>query len=177
MVFEQTSRLTALAIFSLVSLSAPGLAGAHGAPEADNLPEMRVQARITQQPDIRGLTAMILNAPRPGILFRYRGTDTLTVLGQENEDFLRFQGVEVWANAESPSWQALPNHSSDARKTGWIALSESGSFGWMDPRLAKLEAAHHDSEAKTWSIRVETASGDVEEVSGTLTFVPLSTGD
>ena len=66
-----------LVLFGLMPLLASSPAGAHGAPDAEGAPSEIVQARITEQPNIQGLNAMILDAPRPGILLSYRGDTPL----------------------------------------------------------------------------------------------------
>ena len=76
-----------LVLFGLLPLMASAPAGAHGAPDAEGAPSEIVQARITKQPNIQGLNAMILDAPRPGILLSYRGDTPLTVLGTQDEAF------------------------------------------------------------------------------------------
>lgn len=184
MTIGQTGTTVAgLVLFGLASLSAPGLAGAHGAPDAEGVPEGIVKARITDHPDIQGLSAMILDAPRPGIMFRYKGENPLTVLGMEGEAFLRFTRTEVAVNTNSPSWKALPDRSempesgsSDGQaseQTTWMTLSRSGSFGWLDPRLNALQDAHSDGSTQTWSIAIGTADGGTDHVGGRLTFTPL----
>lgn len=169
-------------LFGLVSLSASALAGAHGAPEVEGVPEGIVKAHITDRPDIPGFSAMILDAPRPGILVRYQGEQPLTVLGQNGEAFLRFTRTEVAVNTNSPSWQALPNQpampetaSGSAQGTeqvAWMTLSQSGSFGWLDPRLNALQDTHGKSGAEAWSIELGTPDGSTDRLAGMLTFTP-----
>lgn len=170
--------LAGLVLFGLASLSASGLAGAHGALELEGVPEGIFKARITERPDIQGLSAMILDAPRPGILLRYNGEKPLNVLGMDGELFLRFTRTEVSANTNSPSWKALPNQSvaiteQDSGQAVWMALSRSGSFAWLDPRLNTFEDAHSADGPQTWSIAVAYADGDTDHIAGTLTFTPL----
>ena len=154
------------------SPSAP--AGAHGAPDAGGTPSEIVQARITKQPNIQGLNAMILDAPRPGILLSYRGDTPLTVLGTQDEAFLRFTGKTVMVNTDSPSWQALPNAPAllgtpSEERDRWATLSQSTSFGWLDPRLAAMENMHHrEPEHQSWSITLQTASGETAMITGEL---------
>lgn len=175
--------MAGLVLFGLASLSAPGLAGAHGAPEVEGVPEGFVKARITDRPDIEGLSAMILDAPRPGIMLRYKGEKPLTVLGTDGEAFLRFTRTEVAVNTNSPSWRSLPNRSpatepvsgdgQQAGHTSWMTLSQSGSFGWLDPRLNALEDSHSGDGSQTWSIALGTADGGTDHIGGRLTFTPL----
>lgn len=176
---QTRTRVAGLVMFGLASLSATGLAGAHGAPEVAGVPEGIVKANITEHPDIQGLNAMILDAPRPGIMLRYQGKQSLTVLGMNGEAFLRFTGTEVAVNINSPSWKALPNREkrpdslSDTGQTTWVTLSQSGSFGWLDPRLNVLHDARAETGAQTWSIALSTADGKTDHVGGKLTFTPF----
>lgn len=163
-------RLTSMVMFGLASLSGSGLAGAHGAPDAEGVPEGIVQARITHQPDIPGFNAVILDAPRPGIMLSYKGEHSLTVLGSDQEDFLRFRGSEVMGNPQSPSWQAIPNNTLDDEKIEWVSLSQSSSFAWMDPRLSSQTDIHQGSEPEQWSIPVKLANGEIDRIAGTLSY-------
>ena len=163
-----------LVLFGLLPLVASAPAGAHGAPDAEGAPSEIVQARITEQPNIQGLNAMILDAPRPGILLSYRGDTPLTVLGTQDEAFLRFTGKTVMVNTDSPSWQALPNAPAllgtpSEERDRWATLSQSTSFGWLDPRLAAMENMHHrEPEHQSWSITLQTASGETAMITGEL---------
>ena len=163
-----------LVFFGLLPLMDSAPAGAHGAPDAGGTPSEIVQARITKQPNIQGLNAMILDAPRPGILLSYRGDTPLTVLGTQDEAFLRFTGKTVMVNTDSPSWQALPNAPAllgtpSEERDRWATLSQSTSFGWLDPRLAAMENMHHrEPEHQSWSITLQTASGETAMITGEL---------
>lgn len=170
------ARLAGLALFGLASLSAPGLAGAHGAPDVEGAPEGIVKARITHQPDIPGLSAIILDAPRPGIMLRYEGSETLTVLGTEGEDFLTFSRTEVTANPQSPSWQGLPNNLAEPDHPFRVELSQTGSYGWLDPRLDASEDMHHKGSTSDWTIEIRTTGDDTAHISGTLSYVPIGNG-
>ncbi|MBW7472211.1 hypothetical protein QQF73_14195 [Marinobacter sp. M216] len=183
MTFGHTrSGIVSLVLFGLASLSASGLTAAHGAPEAGDLPEGLVKARITERPDIPGLSAMILDAPRPGIMLRYQGERPLTVMGMEGEAFLRFTRTEVQVNTHSPSWQALPNRSAqpdadigqEPGEVTWMALSQSGSYGWLDPRLDTRKVGHGQTGGpKTWTIAIQTEQGETRRIGGELEFTPL----
>lgn len=146
---------------------------AHGSPEVDNVPERVVKATITQQPDITGLHAMILDAPRPGIMLRYQGNDTLTVLGSDGSAFLRFTKSQVQGNVNSNEWQHLPNipKGLTANDEGWVTLSESGSYAWLDARLNALHDAQHAPTApKDWTIAIARQDEPRTKVQGQLQF-------
>ncbi|MTI97488.1 MAG: hypothetical protein FH752_02590 [Marinobacter adhaerens] len=168
-----------LVLFGLLPLMAAAPAGAHGAPDAEGAPSEIIQARITKQPNIQGLTAMILDGPRPGILLSYRGDTPLTVLGTQSEAFLRFTGKTVLVNTDSPSWRALPNAPNPAGRIDdvsgeWALLSQSANFGWLDPRLEAKKSMHHqEKELRGWSIPLQTASGQTATIDGELRLKPL----
>lgn len=171
---EQTGcRLAALVLFGLASLSASGLAGAHGAPETEEVPDGIVKARIAHQPDIPGLSAIILDAPRPGILLRYKGEEPLTVLGTDGKAFIRFTRTDVTVNTDSPSWKALPNRSTEPGQTAWVTMSQSGAFGWLDSRLNGLHDTDGGRGPKTWSIEVTTARNGADRIAGDLTYLRI----
>ncbi|MBD3642174.1 MAG: hypothetical protein HUJ18_14365 [Marinobacter sp.] len=177
------AELNALLVSGLILLSAPGLAGAHGAPEADEIPDGFVKASITSYPDIQGLSALVLDAPRPGIMLRYRGSERLTVIGTEGEKFLRFTRDTVEVNIASASWKKLPNaprladnaatRADPSGPASWRTLSRSGSFSWLDPRLNGQRDGPARKDAGTWSIAVETAAGNIDHIRGTLSFKPI----
>ncbi|EDM47884.1 hypothetical protein [Marinobacter algicola] len=167
------NHLVSLVIGGLTALVASGLAGAHGAPEVEGVPDGIVKAQITKHPDIPGLSAMILDAPRPGILLRYKGEEPLTVLGADGEAFIRFTRTEVTVNTNSPSWKALPNPSAEAEETSWVTLSQSGSFGWLDARLNALHDTEDTRANHPWSIPLTTERGDIGRIEGNLTFTPI----
>lgn len=179
---QTRTNLVGMVLFGLATLAASGLAGAHGAPELDGVPAGIVKAHITERADIAGLSAMILDAPRPGILLRYNGDTPLTVLGLDGEDFLRFTRSEVAVNINSPSWKALPNSTSladtgelderESDQAAWVTLSQSGNFAWLDPRLDVLKDAHEKREPQAWSIALALAGGEPDHIGGLLTFTP-----
>ncbi len=67
---QTRTAFTGLVMFGLACLTVSGLADAHGALELDDVTEGIVLASITDRANIQGLTAMILSAPRPGIMLR-----------------------------------------------------------------------------------------------------------
>lgn len=178
---QTRTAFTGLVLFGLACLSAPGLAGAHGALELDDVPEGFVKASITDRSAIEGLNAMILSAPRPGIMLRYSGEQPITVLGMQGEAFLLFSRTGVSVNSNSPSWAALnagatpvaksSTASDSSKEPSWVTLSESGSFSWLDPRLNAMKDRHHGGDtSKQWSIPLMRADGKTDQISGMLTY-------
>jgi hypothetical protein len=178
---QTRTAFSGLILFGLVCLSASGLAGAHGALELDDVPEGFVKASITDRSNIQGLNAMILSAPRPGIMLRYSGEKPVTVLGMEGEAFLLFSQDGVSVNTRSPSWEASSDSStpvaqpSTAGDTGeepaWVSLSDAGNFSWLDPRLNTMADVHHTADTQQeWSIALRGPNGEVDHISGVLMF-------
>jgi hypothetical protein len=169
-------------VLCVTTLAASGLAGAHGAPEAENVPSRRIAASIERNPQIDGFNAMIIDAPSPAILVTYRGEETAMIQGTEGEPFLLFTGQRVMANAHSRSWQKLGRHqpvhgNGEGEPSGgisWVEVSGSGSYGWVDPRLSGELLRHSGaSNGMHWSIPVTTASTGTTAVTGRMRSVPV----
>ncbi len=90
----------------------------------------------------------------------------------------------VWVNTKSPSWDAANNlitpvtpASTDAHlndQPTWIALPDSGSFGWLDPRLNATASSTYETDAQQeWTITLIRADGKTDRISGILTFRPF----
>lgn len=174
-------RPLSILLLCMMTLSASGLAAAHGAPDAENLPSHRVAAIIEQNPEIEGFSALIIDAPQPAILVTYRGEETALIEGTEGEPFLLFTGQRVMANAHSRSWQKLGRHQPVPRKVqgempggiNWVEVSGSGSFGWLDPRLTGELLRHsRDSNDMTWAIPINTSTGTTA-ITGRITSIPV----
>lgn len=108
---------------------------------------------------------MVLEAPRPGLLLSYRGERALTILGEDREPMLRFTGTGVEANLTSPTFMSSTGRN-DAQETQdgpWSPVSGSGTYGWMDPRLAV--SANH---TERWEVKITDGSGNHFELRGTL---------
>jgi hypothetical protein len=68
----------------------------------------------------------------------------------------------------------LPNSQSEPDQSSWVSLSQSGSYGWLDPRLAAKGDNHHGSETREWFIQIRTINGDTVRIAGTLTYQSIS---
>ncbi|WP_372987641.1 hypothetical protein [Marinobacter sp.] len=140
-----------------------GPALGHGAPETGKTPDSRMSAAITAAPVIAGLDVMILDAPRPGLLLSYRGEQVLTVLGKDQEPMLRITERGVSANQDSPTYRLSDERQIQAQPSGWTTVSESGTYGWMDPRLA-VRSGHREE----WTIEIMDEDGGLFELKGSL---------
>lgn len=145
-----------------------GQALGHGAPETGNSPDSRIAATITAAPVIEGLDVMILDAPRPGLLLSYRGEQELTVLGENQEPMLRITERGVSANQDSTTYRLSDERQKQAQSSGWTTVSESGTYGWMDPRLA-VGSGHREE----WTIEIVDENGGLFELKGSLEPKPM----
>lgn len=150
---------------------------AHGPDEVEDVPAGLVKASITQKPDIEGLQMMLLEGPRQGIMFSYQGSENLTVLGNEDEPFLRFSDSGVEANTSSATWQQLQGQSQEETGGGtdWTSIASSGRYAWMDPRLADARAPDDTNKRQTlsqWHMGL-SHGGESGQLSGELYWHPL----
>ncbi|QFS85572.1 MULTISPECIES: hypothetical protein [unclassified Marinobacter] len=173
---KKAPTLAKAAMFALLGSALPSTLLAHGAVEVDNAPEHIIQASISQSAAIPGLSAVILDAPQPGILVSYRGSNVLTVEDTQGQGLLRFSPEGVMANRSSADWPGLSEArpgmvSSRNKDSSWVKVSATPSFGWLDPRLGV-----EDGE-RLWRIPVMTDSGAQSEIKGRLTRNPLPKDD
>jgi len=165
-------------LVTTLGLLSPGAVVAHGGPDISELPQGVVKASLTDPADIRGLHLTILDAPVPALLLRYEGSGTLHVPGSDGGPFLRFQRDRVEAHTDSPSWHAAATAAGKPTGTDrghWQTVSGSGSFGWVDSRVA--EAVRHagaDGKPVTWRIPVALEnSSTASSLTGSVTWQPL----
>lgn len=150
---------------------------AHGPDEVEDVPEGLVKASITQKPDIEGLQLMLLEGPSQGIMVSYQGGQTLTVLGTEDEPFLRFSESGVEANTASATWQQLQGQAQEdtGGSADWTSIASSGRYAWMDPRLADAGAPDDTGKRQTlsrWHMGL-SHDGESGQLSGELYWHPL----
>ena len=154
---------------------------AHGVDEIDEVPPGLMRASITGLPELQGLQVMVLDGTRPGLLVAYRGDDELALFGLKGEPFLRFTAEGVFANTRSGTWQAMqPSDSgyypdADAGPA-WRAVSASGSYGWLDPRLTRERLpgkADSRQPLGTWQIPLSLSGEAKGAISGRLYWQPL----
>ncbi len=152
---------------------------AHGADAIDNVPDGVVMARLAEMPDISGLQVILLDGVPQGIMVSYRGSRELEVSGFNGEPFLRFDREGVVANTDSATWRAMqPAENTAPRESGWLRVSETGSYGWMDPRLSPEFAPQHGSQRKEldgWQINVRIDGENSGRIGGMIYWQPLHT--
>ncbi|MCG2580772.1 MAG: hypothetical protein KA296_07825 [Marinobacter sp.] len=165
--------LAAVISGALLTIAGPGMA--HQPPGAENVPEGITRATIAQEGDVSAMSAMVMDAPQPALLIRYKGEEPLIVYDSEDQPFLRFTGKQVKANTKSRYWQALPQSESydDKRDEHWVQVSGSGNFGWVDPRITAQSELRPDQMA-SWRIPVKQGKNARTAISGNLTWRPLT---
>lgn len=157
----------------LLTMAEPGMA--HQPPGAEGAPEGIARAIIADEGDISAMSAMVLDAPQPALLIRYKGDETLIVYDSNNEPFLRFSDTQVQANPQSEYWQALPQSKGhDVNSGHWIQVSNSGSFGWIDPRLTN-DGGLHPGETTNWRIPVKQGEQEISTITGHFLWQPIVT--
>lgn len=150
----------------------------HGAPNG--------LYRAHLEPDQAPLAANVSLYPMaglvPGVFIANQGNASFTVLGLNEEPFLRFVPGKVLVNRGSPSWRiaATPDAPVSYRDNSgegpeWAVISTTGGFGWRDPR------AFHDGDppagrnapatVKKWSIPVDMA-GERRAIHGSTQWLP-----
>lgn len=150
---------------------------AHGADEIDNLPAGVIMAELAELPDISGLQVILLDGVPQGIMISYRGSRELVVAGFNGEPFLRFDDKGVLANTDSAIWRATQSAENNAPgEAGWKRVSETRSYGWMDPRLNPELAPHHGNQRKeldNWQIDVRIDGETSDRIGGGIYWQPL----
>lgn len=161
---------------ALTTLSAPGLA--HQPPGGEGAPEGILRATIVAEGDIEGMSAMVLDAPKPALMIRYHGETPLIVYDSSKQPFLRFTQDRVEASTASSHWQALPQSEGhpEGEQPRWVVVSGSGSYGWVDPRLT-TEGDALAGTSRQW--RIPLSHGDQHEsaITGKLQWRAIAAHD
>ncbi len=89
-------------------------------------------------PAASGLTLSVLpGGPAPGFFASWSGSAVCTLLGADNEPFLRFGPFGVQANLASPTWIRVAQIGGHyAQGNGWSTVSPAPRLAWIDPRAA-----------------------------------------
>ncbi|MEX0604784.1 MAG: hypothetical protein WD623_05795 [Marinobacter sp.] len=168
-----------LLLFAALNIAVMYSAGAlaHGADEIDNVPDGVIMAQLAELPDISGLQVILLDGVPQGIMVSYQGSRELVVSGLDGEPFLRFDSEGVLANTGSATWRVMQSTDNKAAPDeGWLRVSETRSFGWMDPRLSLESAPHHGSqpqELERWHINVRIEGENSDRIGGVIYWQPL----
>lgn len=132
-----------------------------------------VQAQVVDTGVLTGqaLVRAMPGSARPGLFLSYRGDSPLTLMGEQDEPFLRFTPQGVEANRHSPTWGMVAPAGSPSfvenkgnTEARWARISDGRSYGWIDPRAAyagKIEDPTRSGVVKRWQIPIlidETSS-------------------
>lgn len=143
-----------------------------------------VQAQVVDAGALKGqaLVRAMPGSARPGLFLSYRGDSPLTLMGEQNEPFLRFSPQGVEANRHSPTWALVapagsPSfvESSDDAKALWAKVSGGGSFGWIEPRAAYTDTVDDPSSpavVKRWQIPIRVGDSS-SRIEGLTRWLPL----
>lgn len=125
-----------------------------------------VEATVEDIGALKGqaLVRAMPGSSRPGLFLSYRGDSTLTLMGEQDEPFLRFSQQGVEANRHSQTWGKIapagaPSFidSKDNTEASWAQISSGSSYGWIEPRAAysgKIEDPTRSSVVKRWQIPI-----------------------
>lgn len=85
----------------------------------------------------KGVTVQLTSGPVPALFLSNRSAQTVAVLDDAGQPFLKIGPDGVWADVGSVAWRASRTSGNSAGgKTGWQQLSKSPSHSWLEPRAA-----------------------------------------
>jgi hypothetical protein len=148
----------AAAAAALVVLALVPASHAH---EESALYALTVLNRVT--PAVVGVDIRIVHLDSPALVITNDSAEVLTVLGEENEPFLRISSRGVYANVESPTTyrSSVPRRTIapadvDPRaKPEWSRFSEEPTWTWFDPRL------RFEDGKESWKVLLKFEDRDV----------------
>lgn len=130
----------------------------------------------------QALVRAMPGSARPGLFLSYRGDAPLTLVGEQDEPFLRFSSQGVEANRHSPTWGMVAPAGSPSfieNKEGanvqWAMISDGQSYGWIEPRAAHAGTVEHPTRAgvvKRWQIPIRVG-GSNSRIEGITEWFPV----
>lgn len=147
-----------------------------------------VQAQVVDVGVLKGqaLVRAMPGSARPGLFLSYRGDSPLTLMGEQDEPFLRFSSQGVEANRHSPTWAMVapagaPSFvdNKGAAEVRWATVSSGRSYGWIEPRAAYVgivESPTRSGVVKRWQIpiRIGDSSSRIEGVTEWFPVEPVA---
>lgn len=141
---------------------------------------------ITGEQPLPGVVFRLLPGVAPGVLVSAPEVDEVTVLGFDDEPFLRFSPEGVAANEASATWLQAGRSYLDGPPDGevgpqaeprWVPLADTPAYGWLDPRAVVPDADRPAQPAvlTSWAIPLQTADGEVVRVLGETRWMPAAT--
>ncbi len=181
--------LALLAALAAALALAPG-ASAHGGGKVS---KSFLSTVVSIEPALVGLTAVIHERDDRIEMVNDTGR-TLTVLGYENEPYIRFTPTGVSVNMHSPAYYlneerfgdvALPPEADAKSAPKWTQVTESTQYEWHDHRIHWMStilppAAQADRTKQArifdWKIPMRADGGSTVAINGTLDYVPTKDG-
>lgn len=143
--------------------------------------------RSSEQP-AEGVTVQVVSAQVPALYLENTSTQTVTVLGEEEEPFIRI-GPHVEVNLHSPTYVKVAQaegrtpteEAGAALAPRWHQVQESPRWRWLEFRAAPPEgdpraewAEREDpTTVKTWKVPILVGE-DRREITGITRFVPVA---
>ncbi|EMP54888.1 hypothetical protein MSNKSG1_14192 [Marinobacter santoriniensis NKSG1] len=142
------------------------------------------QAQVVDAGALKGqaLVRAMPGSARPGLFVSYRGDAPVTLMGAQDEPFLRFSSQGVEANLHSPTWARVAPAGSrsfteaiDDADVRWAKISNGRSYGWIEPRAAYADTVEDPTRThvvKRWQIPI--LMGDKSSrIEGVTRWVPV----
>jgi hypothetical protein len=147
-----------------------------------------VEAKVADVGALKGqaLVRAMPGSSRPGLFLSYRGDSPLTLMGEQDEPFLRFSQQGVEANRHSATWAKIapagaPSFvdNKDGTEARWAQISGNRSYGWIEPRAAyagKVEDPTRSGVVKRWQIpiRIGDSSSRIQGVTEWFPVEPIA---
>lgn len=147
-----------------------------------------IQARVADLGALEGqaLVRTLPGSSRPGLFLSYHGDSPLTVMGEQDEPFLRISQQGVEANRHSPTWASVapagaPSFvgTDKAAATNWAQVSSSRSYGWIEPRAGYSGQPENPSRpgvVKRWQIPIHVGD-EKSRIRGETEWFPVEKDD
>ena len=143
-----------------------------------------IQAKVADLGALNGkaLVRAMPGSSRPGLFLSYYGDSPLTLMGEQDEPFLRFSQQGVEANRHSPTWANVapvgaPSfvENGDASETRWAQISDGKSYGWIEPRASysgRVEDRSRPGLIKRWQIPIQIGENN-SHIQGETEWLPV----
>lgn len=125
-----------------------------------------VQAKVADVGALQGqaLVRAMPGSARPGLFLFYYGDSPLTLMGEQDEPFLRFSQKGVEANRKSSTWAKVApagapsdSTSDNSAEARWAQISGGRSYGWVEPRAGysgRVDDPSQSALVKRWQIPI-----------------------
>ena len=143
-----------------------------------------IQAKVADIGALKGqaLVRAMPGSSRPGLFLSYYGDSPLTLMGEQNEPFLRFSRQGVEANRHSQTWASVapagaPSfvENDGAEDVRWAQISGGKSYGWIEPRAGysgRVEDRSRPGLIKRWQIPIQIGENS-SHIQGETEWLPI----